>query len=513
MNTDLKLIKKYYGEDMMHYARDNFSVILETYGKLSKLFLDNFAESKTLYEDLKKSDELVKFKNYIYDLYNEKTDEIDIKTESIKTPKELMKEAGYTLYKCKTEEDIQSFKKYYSKGEELCTFNGNRLDRCYVFFAVKKDVDKIKREDFKNPERQDKYGTSVISIQFTKDGTNTLSIKNRYNHRVNNPDATFKNNLDNIIAGLTKSFEVHYGIKQEYINKEGFRKFVRANDGKYYKYNYEIDNMYYCPNNMIIDNFKVKKYPKEKYMILDYFILDLVKKEINNYRLLDGFPNTIKNINHIEIIKSESNKIINLSVDDNEENIEIIIDKYNRIIGYKNNIVETIPKNFLVLNTTLKYIVLQNSINIKENFLIYNKCLEYISIPKVKEIETNFLLKNRTLKHIKLLETEIIGANFMFNNEILETIEFPKIKKIEECFLYSNTQIKMFYAPFLQYIEGNIFYKLLRENGYYNINNYTISELVKNIQKIIAENNKINSLNEMKDKPKEKVLEFKDYNC
>mgnify|MGYP004456246921 CR=1 FL=1 len=54
MNLDLKIIKKYYGEDMMHYARDNFSSILEKEGKLSKIFLDNFAESKTLYEDLKK---------------------------------------------------------------------------------------------------------------------------------------------------------------------------------------------------------------------------------------------------------------------------------------------------------------------------------------------------------------------------------------------------------------------------------------------------------------------------
>ena len=39
----------------------------------------------------------------------------------------------------------------------------------------------------------------MISIQFTKDDAHTLSIKNRYNHSVNDPDATFSNNLDNII--------------------------------------------------------------------------------------------------------------------------------------------------------------------------------------------------------------------------------------------------------------------------------------------------------------------------
>ena len=31
-------------------------------------------------------------------------------------------EAGYILYECKTDADIQKFKKYYKKDEELCTF-------------------------------------------------------------------------------------------------------------------------------------------------------------------------------------------------------------------------------------------------------------------------------------------------------------------------------------------------------------------------------------------------------
>lgn len=622
MNSDLRIIKKYYGENMMHYARDNFSVILETDGKLSKLFLDNFAESKTLYEDLKESDELVKFKNYIYDLYNEKTDEIDIKTESIKTPKELMSEVGYNLYECKTEEDIQSFKKYYSEGEELCTFKGGRLNSNKVFFAVKKDVNNIKRENFKNPKRQDKYGTSVISIQFAKDGMNTLSIKNRYNHRVNNPDATFSNNLDNIIEGLTKSFEIYYGIKQEYINEDDFKEFVRANDGKYYKYNYEINNKYYCPNNIIIDNSKVKKYPKEKYIILDYFILDLVKKEIYLYDewVNDNFTDTINNINHIEITKSVSDRIIYIKVDNSDKNIEITIDKSNRIISYKNNMIEIIPDCFLLSNTTIKQIDLKKAKKIGCNFLYVNECLENINIPNAKEIESNFLLNNQKLESIDLLNAEYIddnflqnnvileyinipqakeiGNNFLFSNKllryinllnawiigdnflrynkklykinmpkvvhiknsflfentaleiiampyvefiendflyknnslkiiyfpnvieigahfltynrVLENIYMPKVKHIKEYFLYSNTSIKNFYAPNLKYIAVYSFYYLLIENGY-DINCQS-EMLIKNIRGIIDRNNKINCLNEMKDKPKEKVLELKDYN-
>ena len=43
-----------------------------------------------------------------------------------------------------------------------------------------------------------------MSIQFTKDEAHTLSIKNRYNHALleGNPDATYRNNLENIAPGL-----------------------------------------------------------------------------------------------------------------------------------------------------------------------------------------------------------------------------------------------------------------------------------------------------------------------
>ena len=73
-------------------------------------------------------------------------------------------------------------------------------------FAVKKNAEEIKREDFESPKREDEYGTSVMSIQFSKKGRCTVSIKNRYNHTVNNPDATYGNDLDRITFGLKQSF-------------------------------------------------------------------------------------------------------------------------------------------------------------------------------------------------------------------------------------------------------------------------------------------------------------------
>ena len=331
MIDDLKVIRKKYGEKMYHFCRESFPTLLEKPGKLSKLLSDNFHESHSLFDDIVANGKESEFKNFIYSLVDvENNNELGM----TKTPEELMSEAGYVLVECYNEEDIQKFRKYYAPGEELCTFKGGRLNSCRVFFAVKKNVLDIKREDFKKPKREDEYGTSVISIQFTKDETNTLSIKNRYNHTVVNPDATFSNNLDNIIPGLTESFERYKGIIQMYkIKNFEIKGYVMANDGKYYKYNYEINNVYYCPDNIIIDNFNVKRYDKSRYLIIDYFIIDLSNKSISLYdkKLSDSFCDVIKDINKIEIDNIDSGKKITI-LGDNNKSLEIITDKDGKII-------------------------------------------------------------------------------------------------------------------------------------------------------------------------------------
>ena len=48
MEKDLKLIKKKYGEKMMHYCRSELSTILEKEGLLPSLLLQHFNESHIL---------------------------------------------------------------------------------------------------------------------------------------------------------------------------------------------------------------------------------------------------------------------------------------------------------------------------------------------------------------------------------------------------------------------------------------------------------------------------------
>ena len=466
MEKDLKLIKKKYGEKMMHYCRSELSTILENDSLLPSLLLEHFNESHMLYDDIEKEGKLEEFKNYIYSLIDV---EDNMKRIEHRTPKELLSEAGYNFYECKTEEDIQSFKKYYSKDEELCTFKGKRLESCYVFFAVKKNVDEIKRENFSKPRRQDEYGTSVISIQFTKEGYD-LSIKNRYNHTVNNPDSTFSNNLDNIIEGLMQSFENEYGFIQANIGNFELENYVKVG-GKYYKYNHEIDNIYYCLDNIIIDNFNVKKYDKERYIVFDYFVLDLKEKKILTETEYDSFIDGIVDIDKINIVKLENGKAIHI-IPINREEIIIELDKQNRIVKYKNNNIKRCDDYFLCFNESLQELNLPNlercgdrflynneslqELNLPnlercgDSFLYNNESLQELNLPNLKQCEYGFLLSNQSLQELNLPNLKLCGDSFLYFNESLQELNLPNLERCGDSFLYNNESLQELNLPKLK---------------------------------------------------------------
>lgn len=458
MMEDLRIIKKKYGENMMYLCRELFSTLMDCNpGLLSKLMLEHFDSSRFLYNDIVENEKEEDFKNYIYSFIDVEKNEVYYED---KTPSELLKEVGYTLYECHTEEEIQMFKKYYTKGEALCTFRGNRLNKCVVFFAVKDNVDEIKREDFKNPKREDEYGTSVISIQFTKNSSHRLSIKNRYNHRVNHPDATFSNNLDNIIPGLTKSFEKYYGMIQKNKSYElDIPGYVLADDGKYYKYNYEIYNKYYCSNNIIVDNFEVKKYSTEQYIILDYFIMDLKNKEIilYDYDINDCFQKSFGEIKNIKVKKDKDIKKIIVTPIQGED-IIIKVDKTNTIIGLTNNNINEVGDGFLRFNKKLQEFNSTELEYIGNNFLYYNEELTVLILPNTRYVGNYFLYNNKKLKELKILESEDIGDFFLYYNEELMCLNLLKCKKIGNLFLRSNEKLQIFISPNLEYIGDYFLY-------------------------------------------------------
>ena len=442
MHDDLKKIKKYYGERMMHLCRELFPTILDKNGQLFSLLSNNFNYTHFLYDDIINTDSKKEFQNYIYSLFNSDN---NLK-ESDGDPYVLMNRAGYRLFECFNDKEVDIFKKYYADGEVLCTFKGGRCETHHVFFAVRKDVQNIKRGDYTEPKREDKYGRSVISIQFTKGKSNILSIKNRYNHHVELPDATYNNNLDNIIPGLTDSFTKRFGLNIIY-NKENFflNNYVQGPDGKFYRFNYEINNIYYCSDNIIICNNEVKKYEKEKYIIIDYFIVDLVNKKISLFdkKISDGFVRD-ETFKKIEIFKTDTGKIVKLY---GNNNTIIELDKYNRIIKYQSDEKE-IANNFLVKNTTLEEFIDENLEEVGDNFLLFNNNLHSLYTPNLKKTGDYFLELNSKIKTINFPKLVRVGSFFM-RNSIVKKACFPALESVGAGFMQINKELDIISFPSL----------------------------------------------------------------
>ena len=211
---------------------------------------EHFAKAIRNYDngifDIPNIDKIVKYAgrdaepimNYLVALKQIKIQEMSVHMDPIT----LLSKAGYNAYVADTLEKQNAIKKYYAPGEELCTFRDNgRFKNYYIINAVRKDVDKIKRSA--HPSRDDKYGTSVISIQILKTG-GFISIKNRYNHTVQNCDNTLDSNPDNIILGLSDAIKHHFNVDFSSQHVPLPNHYISIH-GQICRYNSEIENIYF----------------------------------------------------------------------------------------------------------------------------------------------------------------------------------------------------------------------------------------------------------------------------
>lgn len=169
----------------------------------------------------------------------------DVSISAPGDPFVLLDEAGYKAFHADTLEKQNSIEHYFAPGELLCTFNDHaRYENYHIVHAVKNDADQINRRDFDGmEERQDGYGTSVISIQMLKTG-GFISIKNRYNHAVEACDNTFNSNPDDIIRGLSATLQEHFNVEFSTAQSALPNGFVLIGN-RIFKYHTEHNNTYY----------------------------------------------------------------------------------------------------------------------------------------------------------------------------------------------------------------------------------------------------------------------------
>lgn len=445
INFNYKQLKKHHGEAFARVIRD--AGLLNIHDIVHVLeFAGNNPED---------AQNLVK---YIQTRYNRAP---KIKSLTEKTPFELLDAAGYDSFLVETLEQQNSIAKYFRPNEKLCTFDDStRYQTHYMIHAVKRGADKI--QPSATPRRQDKYGTSVISIQISK-LDNHLSIKNRYNHTVSCCDATFSNNPDNIIPGLTDALNKYF--HKDICAADMAEHFIERN-GQFMWYEHEIEGKYFG-HDCYATHRGIQKINKDHQMLLDCMILDTKTGEITHLYNFFGdrhfkfFENFFKG-KKIQITTNPQNKTQQF-ISVNNEHIATVMD---------NHIIElTLPRvrelddegadGFEVIFFKLQEINLPDTEIIPDGF--FSKCmssetLTVVNIPKARIIGGSFLF-DCSITKLNAPMTEEIGCQALWYNNSLEHLYMPMLQHVGDgeydgyCdqMLHSNKVLKSAYVPKLQH--------------------------------------------------------------
>ena len=366
---------------------------------------------------------------------------VEIPNENIgKNPLELLSDAGYDAFVVETEEQKNSIRKYFRKSEALCTFDDPvRHKNNYVIHAVKRGANKIKPAA--KPGRQDEYGTSVISIQISKQNKR-ISITNRYNHRVENAMSTFDNEPDNIIPGLTNALKNFFGINfvvgvQHYIND----RFCEINH-QFVRYWVSFNNVYFGTDYYVQNN-KIVKLNNEEQILLDYFVLNLKTGDLTNIaNINDSGYDILKGVfanKKIEIKQNSQNPEEKYVCADGKRIVSV---EKGRIRGIWLDDVKEIGDNFLYWAKSVNTISLPDTEIIGKNFVYHGRYVNSVYVPKLKIIDDYFLSECCNLVCFDGPWLEEVGDGFLENDTDLITLLTPKLKIAGNYFVYDAVRLK-----------------------------------------------------------------------
>jgi len=349
-----------------------------------------------------------------------------------KTPFQLLEEAGYDAFYVDSLEKQNSIKPYFKEDEALCTFNDEeRYQYYHIIHAVKKNVDSIKRENFNGiEEREDEYGTSVLSIQILKTG-GFIKICNRYNHTVEAPDNTFDSNPDNIIKGLTCALQRYFNV--DFIISENPLPYdYTYQNGRIFKFIDEMNNIYYGEE-FYLKNGVVYPVNKDYQLMANGFLIDFKQKKVFNI--------TNSEDNLFKVLKDELEGAC-LAVQKKEGKTLVFADGKEILSIQEGNITKLSLYNTKKLN----------------HFLVRNFYLEEFYGYQVEEIRGKSFFNFCVLKKVVLPRCKKIDQSAFFNVKC--KIQAPLMEK--EGFYFFEKGIVFVPKLKLFYLRGNLNVKMFK---------------------------------------------------
>ncbi|MCM1223262.1 MAG: leucine-rich repeat domain-containing protein [Lachnospiraceae bacterium] len=366
-------------------------------------------------------------------------------------PFELLNQAGYHAFEVHNLDEQNSIKRFFRDHEQLCTFtNTDRYQKNYMIHAVRHEVwrDPYAISPSPTPGRQDEYGTSVISIQIAKSG-GFISIKNRYNHTVQNPDNTFHSNPDEIIPGLSAALKGYFHVNWNstaYI-PDGFTLL----NGNILKVNFEVNNRYvgdgFYTSGDIVD------IDKNNQVQIDYFIWDNRTKQLQNPTgCWDDFPRVFN-----EFIQDKT-----VTITGKSPNQAILVDgkkciqlQNHQIVSLDMPGVKILNGYFLYSNTALTELNMPDLTDTGMSFLARNEKLSKINIPNLESVGDYFLANNTVLTELDFPNLISVGSGFVNRNQIINRVNLPKLQYIKFDFLSQNLALTELDLPMAKEIANN----------------------------------------------------------
>ncbi len=385
------------------------------------------------------------------------------KQEKVEDPIYLLNQAGYNAFVVNTLEEKNSIEKYYFVDkdkridERICTLRDpSRHEFYYIVHAIKDGAENLNRLDFTNPERQDEYGTSVISIQMRKSGGH-ISIKNRYNHSVSNCDNTFNSNPDNIIEGLADSLQKYFQVSFK-IPKQNIPNGFTYQNGHLYKYESEHNNVYFAKDSYL-KNGVVHEINKGQQVLAAMYLIDLKEKTVKNL---------VREDDPYAYILTKEMQDRKIQKTNKEGKIQILLDKQLFLEIKENGFAskvnlektEELPdSSFLNLLSEVEEF---NALNLKRlgDYSCCSSNLKVFTAPKLEEMGRNCLHCCPKLEHVELLELKKIGAYSLSYLDNLKTLCLPKVEEVGDYVISSCGKLKSVSLPLAKKIGKNA----LKEN-------------------------------------------------
>ena len=389
-----------------------------------------------------------------------------------RNPIELLDKAGYDAYVADTLEKQNAISKYYKDSEKLCTFRDpNRFKKYCIINAVRKDVDRIKREDFKTPQRDDEYGTSVLSIQILKTG-GFISIKNRYNHTVQNCDNTLNSNPDNIIPGLSDAIKHYFNVDFSAHTAVLPDKYIIFNN-QIFNYTIERNNVYISENAYAKDG-QIFDVDKNSEMMLGYGLLLNIKDK------------KITDLTRIDDSDTERDKFIQ-TLNDAIKDKKIQVKK-NPLGGH--DILADNKQILTIDNAKIVNINIQNAKYINSKFmgklrgdLVFNNAQE-LNLEKADLSDVTKLTPPNNAETLNLRRTKLPAGEYDFSNVKYLNLFKTDLSDVTKLILPKNAEkidLRYTILPTGKYDFSNVKHLNLNEINWDNITKLT---LPKNAEKL-----------------------------